>query len=390
MKRLVMKKQSTKSSQSGYSMLEVLVAMGIGLVVLGSAISMQVSQRKAFSVTESRLNMQTNARFAFEFIASNLRELGALGCRTVNSYNLGDEDGSNYVIAMLDETVPFADFRAGRELIGYENTGGAVWDPVIPAGFTFMAAGPEIGYTLTEDSDVITMRGAMGPTYSVDVGAGEVTPTTIQLNMANISNVALRQNNYAVLSQCDVAEVFQVTSAQDDLDNGLIVHGAGGQGFNNASASFEMDFSENSIAELRRVAVSTYFVAEDADGNPTLFRDVDGVTSRLVQGVETMQIEYGVNTDSVGTRHAPEQFRTADWVDANNNWANVVAVRLSFIMRSRYEVYEEDLNKTYRLPGAVPFEATHNDKYARLIYTSTINLRNRALGKRTNNPVAAL
>ena len=105
--------------------------------------------------------------------------------------------------------------------------------------------------------------------------------------------------------------------------------------------------------------------------------------------VQRMQIEYGVNSDKSaadagGTVNVPDEYHDAVWVEASaGGWANVVTVRLSFIMRSKEEVFETDVTKTYNLPGTTVYSYTPTDKYARLIYTATVNLRNRTLGKRT-------
>jgi len=375
-----MKRKSTLKNQNGFTMLEVLVAMTLGLVVLGSAIGMQVSHRKSFKVTESKLNMQTNARFAFEFIGSSLRELGTIGCRTVENY----ADG--YRIAFVDKNIAFADFNLGKEIEGYDNVeGNTQWSPVVPPAFDFTG-------NMTDGSDAITIRGAVGEVYPVDMDDNEGLSSAgigIQLNMANISNIQLAPLQYAVLSQCAFAEVFQITGTQAQVNAGTIEHGISGLAVSNQNTTFTSDFDTRSIAELRRVAVTSYYIANNDNGIPTLYRDRDNTSNPLVEGVERMQIEYGVNTDkstawSGGTVNVPDEYHDAVGVAASAaGWANVVAVRLSFIMRSKEEVYEQDVTKTYSLPGTTVYSYTPTDKYARLIYTATVNLRNRTLGKRT-------
>ena len=379
-----MKKKLTLKNQNGFTMLEVLVAMTLGLVVLGSAIGMQVSHSKSFKVTESKLNMQTNARFAFEFMGSSLRELGAIGCRTVENYGDGAtaSDISAYTIAFSNSGIAYADFNPGLELVGYDNVeGSTLWQPVVPGDFDFSA-------DLIDGSDAITIRGAIGETYPVDIENGEWSTSGIQLNMTNISKIQLEPLQYAVMSQCDKAEVFQITGTKAQVNAGTITHGVSGLAVSNGSAFFEKEFADGrSIAELRRVAVTSYYVANNDNGIPTLYRDRDNTSDPLVEGVERMQVEYGVNSDkssASGTINVPDEYHDAVWVDASaGGWANVIAVRLSFIMRSKEEVFETDVTKTYRLPGTTVYSYTPTDKYARLIYTATVNLRNRTLGKRT-------
>jgi type IV pilus assembly protein PilW len=199
--------------------------------------------------------------------------------------------------------------------------------------------------------------------------------------MANVGNVQLQPNNYAVLSQCDKAEVFKITGTEAQVNAGTINHGSGALGDDNALPAFEKDFTDTSSAELRRVAVTTYYIADNDNGIPTLYRDIDNVSDPLVEGVERMQIEYGINTDDT-TVNVPDEYHDAQWVDAQGVWGDVVSVRLSFIMRSKQPLYDQDVAKTYSLPGAVTYSYAVNDRFARVVYTATVNLRNRSLGVR--------
>jgi type IV pilus assembly protein PilW len=370
-----MHNSSRSLKQQGYTMLEVLVAMSLGLVVLGSAIGMQISHREAFSLTESKLNMQTNAKFAHEFIAASLRELGAVGCRTVEGYYAGSQEAasSNYEIAFNNPDIAFANFKINQELLGYENAeGSSSWSPGVSGDFSF-------GADMLDGSDALTIRGAIGPTYRVDYG--DIDSDSVQLNMSNISNVQLKPNHYAVLSQCDKAEVFKITGTEAQVNAGTIFHGSGALGDDNALPAFEKDFTDTSSAELRRVAVTTYYIAENDNGIPTLYRDIDNVSDPLVEGVERMQIEYGINTDPSSV-NVPDEYHDAQWVETQGVWGDVVSVRLSFIMRSKTQLYKQNVAKTYSLPGAVTYNYAANDRFARIVYTATVNLRNRTTGVR--------
>ena len=379
-----MKNNQINCKQDGFTMVEVLVAMTLGIIVLGATIGMQITHQSSFKITDNKLFMQTNARFAFEFISNSMRELGAAGCRTVGSYqNIGGAEGdtmkTKYHIGLISEIIPFADFRAENEILGYENTATNAWTPSVPADFTFISK-------IIDGSDAITLRGALGPTYRVD--SSDLSTGSIQLNLANISRISLKPKQYAVLSQCDRAEVFKVTGTDAQVAAGLLSHTSGTLGDDNRFDNFGSDgngfnYDSRSVAEVRRVAVVSYYIANNDNNVPTLYRDIDNISDPLVEGVEKMQIEYGVDNNSA-TYHVPDVYHNADWVSANGQWANVVSVRVSFIMRSKRAVYDEAGTNTYKLPGASVYSYTPNDNFARLVYTSTINLRNRTLNNRTN------
>lgn len=100
--------------------------------------------------------------------------------------------------------------------------------------------------------------------------------------------------------------------------------------------------------------------------------DGDGVgpdAIPLIEGVENMQILYGVDADSGSGRAAPEFFGTsADVTDM----ADVVSIRVSLLLHST----DEFVLKT---PVAINFnnEPTRADRRIRRVFTSTFTLRNR-------------
>jgi len=144
-------------------------------------------------------------------------------------------------------------------------------------------------------------------------------------------------------------------------------------------------------AQLGRLVTYRYFVAATDDGF-SLFRDKDKNASNsslkfndpldtnsenveeLIQGVENMQIRYGVDTDSDG---AINQYQTSTQV--NNNWNNVISVRITLLVNTIKErldqeedtgTYVLDPNLTYNSNGA-PI-----DHRRRIIFTTTVMLRN--------------
>ena len=95
-------------------------------------------------------------------------------------------------------------------------------------------------------------------------------------------------------------------------------------------------------ADIRRLVVRTYFVATcnecGRDTTPTLKRvDLDGnaiVETALVEGVEDLRIEYGFDVDNDGSADLFRATLSGVAGAADNDWANVVALRLHVLGRS--------------------------------------------------------
>ena len=396
MKKLIMKKSAMKNingknKQAGLTILELLVAMTLGAVVLGGALSMQVSHRKGFKSIDNKMNMQTNARFAFEFISNSLREMGSAGCLTANGYvgrsgsalpsflDLTDntiyQTSGEYRIGFNNPAQADADFRYQQELIGYDDT-------------TLAGSPPPVALVPASNagSDVLLVKGAIGPTYVFDSESLYTSNhASLTIDPVRYPFIDLQANQYAVMSQCAGAEIFQITGTDAQVAAGIITHGSGGGASQNANGVFATDdsgaaaggltFKRGQSAELRRVASVAYYISNNASGVPTLFRSIDGVANPLVEGVEQMQILFGLDTNG---DKAPDTYRDS----STANMSQAVAVRLSFIMRSQDEVYKITKSRTYPIPGEAAY-ASPSDKFSRQVFTTSVTLRNRLTGNRT-------
>lgn len=122
-------------------------------------------------------------------------------------------------------------------------------------------------------------------------------------------------------------------------------------------------------------AVNKYYIANDT-GTPNLYCLGSGSATpqALLEGVENLQVVYGVDTDADKTAN---KYINATMVTANNEWLNVVSVRISLLLRS-LDNNVSSQHQTYTFNG-VTATPTGNDYYLRRVFTSTITLRNRLL-----------
>ena len=128
-----------------------------------------------------------------------------------------------------------------------------------------------------------------------------------------------------------------------------------------------------------------YFIANcnrcgtGGDTIPTLKRlDLLGTVWRetaLVEGIETLRIEYGFDTDNDGS--ADVYRTTLGTIGAESRWENVMTLKLHFVIRSPETVIGEKLAsvQTFDLGGAGIVE-TANDGFVRRAVSSTVRLVN--------------
>jgi type IV pilus assembly protein PilW len=135
---------------------------------------------------------------------------------------------------------------------------------------------------------------------------------------------------------------------------------------------------------LRRLIQRTYYVAScndcaANDGIPTLKRVemINGAlrTTSIAEGVENLQVEYGLDTTDDGQ---PDAFGTigSGLISGVTPavWENVVAVRLHLLTRNTQASAGYADTRTYRLGPDVTVAPT--DGFKRTLMTSTVRLHN--------------
>ncbi|MBA2408606.1 MAG: PilW family protein [Gammaproteobacteria bacterium] len=103
-------------------------------------------------------------------------------------------------------------------------------------------------------------------------------------------------------------------------------------------------------------------------------RDVTGPPQPMLDGVEGMQVLYGVDTDGDFNRTA-NRYSTAATVTASGDWARIVSVRVALLLSTVEGVTNTPDTTTYILlnnTAVGPF----NDRLRRHVFTTTIALRN--------------
>ena len=179
-----------------------------------------------------------------------------------------------------------------------------------------------------------------------------------------------------MVSNCRGADIFQVTDTtpSTNASKNALVHNTGTVSpgnynpdncqVGNAHCLSQTYGSDSSLFELQTV---TYSVQPGASGEPALWRSENGVDIELIEGIEQMQILYGLDTDD--DDHA-NQYVTIDNVP---DTFDVMAVRLMLLVRSEADFVAED-NQAYNFNGA---NVTAVDRRLRQVFTTTIALRNR-------------
>jgi type IV pilus assembly protein PilW len=331
--------------QRGLTLVELMVALVMGLVLLGGVVTVFVANKETYRVQDALARVQENGRFALSLLTRELRTSGLMGCSTLKPLSKPRNtvrDGSLFPAGSR-----FADYE--RPADGFEAISTTAWSPPLDPQFASLATQPTAG------NDVLLVRVVDGNEERVTLNAATTAPLVLQ------SNSRLQVGDVAIVSDCEGAAVFQVTG----VSGSTVTHNVDlGKQFPSAAT----------VAEVQEIRNTAYYVApSNVSAEPALWR-WDGINAaqEMAEGIERLQVRFGID---INGDQAVDQYDTAAEVENGNNWGNVISVRVSLVLRS------PDQNVTsggqgYVLDGTnVPVAST--DTRLRQVFTTTIAVRNR-------------
>lgn len=310
-------------AQAGFTLIELMIALVLGLVVVGSAIAVFLSNRQAYITNTALSEVQDGSRIAFELLADDIRQAGLTGCGNTGSVanvlsNGPNNGGTEWYANFVDNAVH-----------GYDD---ASTDPALSG--------------LTSDKPV-------AGTNSIElIGAGELAGSVATDDEAtatltlNATSTVLQNGDAIIVCSPDHAAITQVTSYAGlnlvhALNTGTPGNCSQGLGYptncDNGTGNITPAFAANStISEL---AASDWYIGTnqqiepDGKNGTSLYRltlvNTGGVptlqSQEMVRNVTAMNITYHVTNAT--------DFVNAGAVSAAN-WGSVDAVYVALTLQS--------------------------------------------------------
>ncbi len=362
--------------QQGFTLIELVIALTLGLLVVGSVLALYVPSLRSYKQTGAMSIIQENERYAFSALTTALQQAGYSGCNssstlininTLDYNNASEVDPSTawmfsgnivkgYSADSSDITTDFgASFESARlthggdkigdifyTIAGYSDT--LLVDSHDPANETITFKGDMTG--LINKGDILQLNDCVqAATFQIDHTNDPVfdgTNTTVNYDSANTSNCTARADD----------------GGGTIVDTGIVFLGG------NSTASCKNDSSREdlrvytfntNVVATRQVA-NTFVLAEPTPGQPTLFRmtafnnaGVLGMFSEpLLTGIENMRVLFGVDTDS---DNIPDQYMASATLEAGaSNWSDVRTMQIFILTRSQLGKGESGKAQNFSFP----------------------------------------
>ncbi len=315
--------------QAGLSLVELMIAITLSLLLIAGVLQIFLSSKQTYATNNALSRVQESGRFAMDFLTQDIRNTGYKGQCLGQPLTHGTID----ILWRLDNPI-----------------GG--WNNISNKQPTHLTDTPVTG------TDTIRIKLAAGPGEVQAASGNTATNNTISLG-ANTSGVA--QHAITLISDAIACDLFRNTATSNATS---VAKAAGVNWTHNYTGNTEVLPLQN----------ATYYIRANAGRPNSLVRqrlststtDPAWVTEELVDGVQDMQILYGI---------AGANRQVSDYVTANNvtNWDNVVAVRINLLVVSAdTNVVPE--NQVIAFNGA---DVTIANRRLAQVFSTTIGIRNR-------------
>lgn len=306
----------------GVTLIELMVALVLGLIVSGAALTLFVTNKQTYTASESLGRIQESERTAFELMSRDVREGAGNACeKSLPVANTVNGAAGNW----------FMDFAGG--IRGFGGT-----DATFPFG---TATASRVSGT-----DAIELKSSVSNGVSII----SHNPASAEFKTSTV-DTGLNDGDIAMACDFDHAAIFQITNAQSGINN-TVVHntGTGTPGNCTKDLAFPTPacgggpgsyaYGPNSM--LAKLRATRWYVGYNGrtnlNGQPgkSLYQStvqntagiLSVVNNEITEGVRDMQLGYLVDGAST-------------YVDAATpgiDWAKVVAVNIDITLEGQDRV----------------------------------------------------
>lgn len=326
--RMMLNKQ-----HNGFTLIELMVSMVIGLFLLGGVFTIYLSSMQTQKVVENEVQMMGDARFAIETIAYDLRHSGGYGHQNhEGKVQVRDEENFGVV--------------AGQ-------CGGGASGWVADLDRPVFAVDDGTDY-LTSCMDKWTQGDSLEVRYASALPLGTVE-ADLTSNMLYLKSVTKYSYMFRGSNPPGDQDFIKSDGTLDPNIRYFIWR---------SRAYYIADYTDtvgDGMPSLRLVTLEPGPVVTD---------------SVLLRGVEEFQIQFGLDIPAVGDEQGDESadiYMNPNDVTDGGHWNKVIAARIWLVLRSEETIEEVEPLSTYTVAGV---NRANGDKYKRIVVSTSVRLRN--------------
>lgn len=321
----------------GFSLVELLVAMVVGLIIVSGAFSLHSGSRKIQLKNEEQMDMVADARFAIDMIAYDLRHAGMWGatnkdglidCKSTDAACTSTSAGDTPPASMSGDCAAGWYYNLSRPVFAIDNSEGNLYSATCVPSSEGYRAGTDILEIRYADANVPAALLANQVYVRSNFTNGRIfvgaTPPVLDIGDSD----SLTQNHELH------AYAYYISDHTDSAGDG--------------------------IPSLRRIALAN---------SPSVQKQT------LIAGVYDLQVQFGVDVDA---DLEIDRYDDPQVITTNDDWDKVYAAKIWLIMRTdkiQRGINTNKDNKSFTIAGNTVTLGGQDD-YRYFMVSSVVNLRN--------------
>lgn len=326
-------------AQAGMSLVELMIALVIGLLILMGVLTVYLSGARTAATTEALSRVQESGRFGIFFLSRDIRQAGFKSACQGEVNNLLDEGSAAY-----DDTL----FDLNDPIVGWDDSAG-----------TLAATLPEY-----VRGDVLMLKSASTVPGVTAKNVTQVTAAAITLDGPS----GIEAGTIMFVGDSQGCDLFQKGNNANASSIQRPASGTPG----NKNPNTEWSHAYDDSMQIFLFQSTAYYIGNGIDGQPALrrasFNTGAAVDEELVNGIEDMQLLYGEDRD--GDRTADRYVAAGAVAD----WDDVVAVQVNLLASS---LSTNVIDEVQVLPTPWDALADPGDGRLRRVFTTNVGIRNR-------------
>ncbi len=308
----------------GFTLVEIIISMGLGMVICAATLQAFLTAKQLLMAQQALARLQENARVASVLLGEYIESSGSLGC------NAFGEDLSIHIAPNIDPKLFGLNHRA-----------------------RIIAVNDDIKKKLPLSSQV---RNRMKPDSSLLWILNTKKNTTLDSKITDKTDhlivkghLKLKQGQIIVLSDCSHVDFLKALKSEFNHNSKMTKIMISTQ-----KHSFNKHYDNS--AEVGVLSSKIVYVGNtarvNANGHPidALYStDLNGRTLELIEGVEFLQVFYGIKNDNTVKYYPAEKV---------TQWNRVIKVRVSLLLNSiedgllipkKYQINDQEIIPKDRL-----------------------------------------
>lgn len=342
----------TRRSSLGFSLIELMVSLTIGLIISIAALSAYVGSSSASKVGDAQARMNEDAQAALSILAQQIRLAGAGLAQSGRTTNF------------LKNPIYPTTYLGGATTT-YTSTGATF----APSTYT---------YALPNNSPTYAIRGCDG-TFT------NVTATTA----TNLKDLTCGGGTSTLPDSIGIsyeADIYNTVKTSASLPTDCV-------GSSIPTVTITLPLGNTPTTVTTTVADNRFYINRPTTGSsagiPSLYCKGNGSTTQpLVENIEDLQLTYGtVSATSTNATATVAGYLTANDIESNsafttaipssaNRWGRVLTVRICVVVRSEKPIAQVNESTSYYGCNGT-LNSSQTDRYLRRAYSTTVVLRNR-------------